>query len=191
MSRVEQLEQDIMSLSASEFATLRDWFQSYLVDEWDRQIEADAEAGKLDHLTREALAEHSKSDLPDRWPYSFHNNRYVLELAERYDDGRMYHSFDPQDCKRLSFVGSRVQTLERDGYIVVRYSDREFDGRKLKQIDSMVLTAKGEKELIELRSKDPIRSLATRIHNLGWVVVTSIITSIITVWVLGAIGQGP
>ena len=58
MSRVEQLEQDIMSLSASELAALRDWFQSYLADEWDRQIEADAETGKLDHLAREAIAEH-------------------------------------------------------------------------------------------------------------------------------------
>ena len=58
MSRVEQLEQDIMGLSASELAALRDWFQSYLADEWDRQIEADAETGKLDHLAREAIAEH-------------------------------------------------------------------------------------------------------------------------------------
>lgn len=58
MTRVEQLEKDIMALSRSELAALRDWFQSYLADEWDKQIEADAEAGKLDHLAGEALAEH-------------------------------------------------------------------------------------------------------------------------------------
>ena len=58
MTRIEQLEQDIMALSRSELAALRDWFQSYLADEWDRQIEADVKAGKLDHLAREALAEH-------------------------------------------------------------------------------------------------------------------------------------
>ena len=58
MTRVEQLEQDIMALSRSELAALRDWFQSYFADEWDRQIEADAEAGKLDDLARKALAEH-------------------------------------------------------------------------------------------------------------------------------------
>ena len=58
MSRVEQLEQDIMGLSPSELAALWDWFQSYLGDEWDRQIEADAKAGKLDQLGREALGEH-------------------------------------------------------------------------------------------------------------------------------------
>ena len=58
MTRIEELEQDIMALSRSELAALRDWFQSYLADEWDRQIEADAEAGKLDHLAGQALAEH-------------------------------------------------------------------------------------------------------------------------------------
>lgn len=58
MTKVEQLEQDIMALSPSELAALRDWFQSYLADEWDRRIQADAEAGKLDHLAREALGEH-------------------------------------------------------------------------------------------------------------------------------------
>jgi hypothetical protein len=42
----------------SDSSAFRDWFQSYLADEWDRQIEADAAAGKLDHLAREALAEH-------------------------------------------------------------------------------------------------------------------------------------
>ena len=58
MTKVEELEQNIMSLSRSELAALRDWFQSYLADEWDRQIEADAESGKLDHLAGEAIAEH-------------------------------------------------------------------------------------------------------------------------------------
>ena len=58
MTKVEQLEKDIMALSRSELAAFRNWFQSYLADEWDRQIERDAEAGKLDHLAREALAEH-------------------------------------------------------------------------------------------------------------------------------------
>jgi hypothetical protein len=58
MSKVEELEQDIMTLSPSELASLREWFQLYLADAWDRQIEADAAAGKFDKLAREALAEH-------------------------------------------------------------------------------------------------------------------------------------
>lgn len=58
MTKVEKLENDIMTLSRSEVAALRDWFQCYLADQWDKQIEADAKAGKLDDLARQALAEH-------------------------------------------------------------------------------------------------------------------------------------
>ncbi|MBN2577489.1 MAG: hypothetical protein JXB10_00670 [Pirellulales bacterium] len=58
MTKVEVLERDVQSLNRSELASFRDWFQSYLADEWDRQIEADAVAGKLDHLAEQALADH-------------------------------------------------------------------------------------------------------------------------------------
>ena len=58
MTKIEQLEGEIKSLNRSELFALRDWFQSFLADEWDKQIEADAKAGKLDHLARQALAEH-------------------------------------------------------------------------------------------------------------------------------------
>ena len=58
MTRIEQLEGEIMTLSRSELSVLRDWFQSYLADEWDKQIEVDAKAGKLDQLAGQALAEH-------------------------------------------------------------------------------------------------------------------------------------
>jgi len=58
MTRIEQLESDIMALSRAELVALRDWFHAYLANEWDRQIEADAKAGKLDRLGRRALAEH-------------------------------------------------------------------------------------------------------------------------------------
>ena len=58
MTKVEQLEHNIMTLSRSELAALRDWFQSYLADQWDKQIVAHVKAGKLDRLARQALADH-------------------------------------------------------------------------------------------------------------------------------------
>ena len=57
MMKIEQLEREIKTLSRAELFSLRDWFQSFLADEWDKQIEADISAGKLDLLAREALAE--------------------------------------------------------------------------------------------------------------------------------------
>ena len=58
MTEVEQLEHDIMTLSRAELAALRNWFQTYLADEWDKQIVTDVKAGKLDRLARQALADH-------------------------------------------------------------------------------------------------------------------------------------
>ncbi|MBM4045732.1 MAG: hypothetical protein FJ279_11505 [Planctomycetes bacterium] len=58
MTQIEQLERDIMRLNRAELAALRDWFENYLADEWDRQIEEDAKAGKFDRLAQEALVDH-------------------------------------------------------------------------------------------------------------------------------------
>jgi len=58
MTRVEKLEQTVQKLSREELAAFRDWFRSYDSDEWDRQIEQDVRAGKLDSLADEAIAAH-------------------------------------------------------------------------------------------------------------------------------------
>lgn len=58
MSDVEQIERQIQSLDDEAFARLRQWFLEYAHARWDRQIEADAAAGRLDSLVDEALAEH-------------------------------------------------------------------------------------------------------------------------------------
>ncbi len=47
-----------MQLSAEELDAFPAWFAEYDFDAWDRQIEADSKAGKLDHLTAEAMREH-------------------------------------------------------------------------------------------------------------------------------------
>ena len=58
MSEVEQIERQIQNLDDEAFAQLRQWFVEYDHARWDRQIEADAGAGKLDFLVDEALVEH-------------------------------------------------------------------------------------------------------------------------------------
>jgi hypothetical protein len=55
MSTVAEIQQAIMSLPKSEYAQLRRWLQEYDWEEWDREIEADSEEGKLDFLAAEAL----------------------------------------------------------------------------------------------------------------------------------------
>lgn len=58
MTRVQRLEQEITELTPSERSALRKWFQEYDAAEWDRQIQEDALAGRLDELAERALAEH-------------------------------------------------------------------------------------------------------------------------------------
>lgn len=59
MTKIEKIEQEIQRLTPSELAAFRDWFHKYDADAWDRQIERDAAAGKLDRLADEARAEHA------------------------------------------------------------------------------------------------------------------------------------
>ena len=57
MSELEQLEQRIKKLSPDELAKFRAWFIEFDHLIWDKQIEADSKAGKLDGLIAEALAD--------------------------------------------------------------------------------------------------------------------------------------
>ena len=52
------LEQTVKKLSPSELAAFRSWFVEFYAAEWDRQIEADIETGKLDRLAQCAIEEH-------------------------------------------------------------------------------------------------------------------------------------
>jgi hypothetical protein len=57
MTKLEKIEQEIASLEPSDLRKLADWLAEYQADLWDRQIEEDAKAGKLDKLFAEAKAE--------------------------------------------------------------------------------------------------------------------------------------
>ena len=58
MSAVKQIEAAIGELPRDEFFELISWMKGQFEDEWDRQIEDDVKAGRLDHLALEALAEY-------------------------------------------------------------------------------------------------------------------------------------
>ncbi|MBI3736593.1 hypothetical protein HY256_08800 [Candidatus Sumerlaeota bacterium] len=58
MTRIEKIEAEIQTFSSDEFDAFREWFDAYAANEWDRQIERDAKAGKLDRMAERAIAEH-------------------------------------------------------------------------------------------------------------------------------------
>ena len=59
MSKIEKIEREVQALSAEELAQFRAWFVEYDWAIWDRQIERDAEAGRLDDLAARALRDHA------------------------------------------------------------------------------------------------------------------------------------
>ena len=58
ISRVENVDSQIRDLSSEELRALRVWFAEYDAEAWDRQLEADVSAGRLDHLAEQALRDH-------------------------------------------------------------------------------------------------------------------------------------
>ena len=62
MSKVESLENEVSKLTPQELAAFREWFANYDADAWDRQIESDVRAGKLDRLAAEALSAHDRGE---------------------------------------------------------------------------------------------------------------------------------
>lgn len=59
---IKELEADVQQLTADELKTFAQWFEEYLADQWDRQIEADILAGRLDELGARAQAAFAAGD---------------------------------------------------------------------------------------------------------------------------------
>lgn len=65
MLKVEEIKHEIEELPESEFAKLRRWIAEKDWQTWDKEIERDSEAGKLDCLINEAKNEKEKGTLED------------------------------------------------------------------------------------------------------------------------------
>jgi hypothetical protein len=62
MSKINDLERQVQSLSADELASFRRWFAEFDAKVWDRQFEADVKAGKLDALAERARQAHAAGE---------------------------------------------------------------------------------------------------------------------------------
>ncbi|MBU4270415.1 MAG: hypothetical protein KKE86_02875 [Planctomycetes bacterium] len=51
---VQELESAVARLSAAELAAFSQWFEEFVAQAWDAQLESDVRAGKLDHLAKQA-----------------------------------------------------------------------------------------------------------------------------------------
>ena len=65
MQTVEEIQQAIEALSDEDYKRIREWFTEADWDDWDRQIAADSEAGRLDSLVQGALEDKRRGLLRD------------------------------------------------------------------------------------------------------------------------------
>jgi hypothetical protein len=59
MSKIEAIERQVRQLSPEELSAFREWFTVFDAEVWDRRLETDARAGKLDALAEAALKAHA------------------------------------------------------------------------------------------------------------------------------------
>ena len=63
MTSVAKIQEEILALSETDYRQLKQWFNELEWDEWDQQIAADSDAGKLDFLIDEVLEAKEKGTL--------------------------------------------------------------------------------------------------------------------------------
>ena len=66
MSTMAEIEDAVRRLSPEDLAAFRDWFVQVDAEAWDRQIEEDVTAGRLDSLAEEALEDLKQGRCTDR-----------------------------------------------------------------------------------------------------------------------------
>jgi hypothetical protein len=66
MSTVKEIEEALRRLSPEDRAAFRAWFAEFDAEEWDRQFQADASAGRLDWLVAEARKDLDEGRCTDR-----------------------------------------------------------------------------------------------------------------------------
>lgn len=66
MSTVQEIEAALQRLTPEERADFRAWYAEFDSEEWDRQIEEDVAAGRLDWLIAEARDDNRHGRCTDR-----------------------------------------------------------------------------------------------------------------------------
>jgi hypothetical protein len=58
MSTVVEIENALQTLPVEDARKIADWLQEYLDEKWDRQIDGDIAAGRLDKLADKAMQDY-------------------------------------------------------------------------------------------------------------------------------------
>jgi hypothetical protein len=62
---IEEIEKAVATLAPKDYRSFRDWFADFDMDQWDKQIEDDSHAGRLDSMINEALEDYNAGRATD------------------------------------------------------------------------------------------------------------------------------
>ena len=57
MMTIQEIERAVSQLTKDDFAQFRAWFDAFEAELWDTQFEQDVNAGRLDRLANQAIAD--------------------------------------------------------------------------------------------------------------------------------------
>ena len=107
----------------------------------------------------------------------------LLELATWYNEGKSVRFvFSTEESEYSYRLLDTLRQLEKEGYITLKFSDARD---ALVNLESIKLTISGHKLLTELRDKSAAGELKKRLGDLFWVILTSILTTLVVLWIKG------
>ena len=109
-----------------------------------------------------------------------------LEMAEWYHEGHVRFSCHPEDKTKHGSMLFVLNQLEANKQINIEWEDNvASDGEKMLLIKQLSLTVQGHKLLDEIKQKSKIGVIKKRFWNLFWVVLTTILTTLIVLKLKG------
>jgi hypothetical protein len=108
----------------------------------------------------------------------------LLELAEWYGEGHVAMSFNPDDSGKQ--VIDLLNQLDQDGYVRVVWETMPEGALRLA---SATLTIKGHEHLYLLRERGGLRRVRKRLVDIAWMVLTSIVTTLVILQAKGCTGR--
>ena len=109
-----------------------------------------------------------------------------LEMAEWYHEGHVQFSCHAEDKTRHGSMLFVLNQLEANKQINIEWEDNvASDGEKMLLIKQLSLTVQRHKLLDEIKQKSKIGVIKKRFWNLFWVVLTTILTTLIVLKLKG------
>ncbi len=109
-----------------------------------------------------------------------------LVLASYYHEGHIIFSCSPEDKTKHGSMLFVLNQLEANEQINIEWEDWvTSDGEKMLKLKQISLTVQGHQLLDEIKQKSKIGIIKKRFWNLFWVVLTTILTTLIVLKLKG------